>query len=126
MDTIINTLENKETILFVYIHGSFLDNYFRDVDLAIYLHNKITKKLALQEELKLERDLEDKINLPFDIRILNYSPLSFRYKVLHDGKLLLSKNEFIRSNFESLSIREYHDFNFHRKKYMREALGLEV
>jgi len=46
-----------------------------------------TKKRQLKLELKLERELEEKIKLPIDIRILNYSPLSFRYNVIKDGNL---------------------------------------
>lgn len=91
--------------------------------LFIYRTNPV-KKEALKEELKLEGELEDKIKLPVDVRTLNYSPLSFRYKVFRDGKLILNKDETIKSDFESLSIREYHDFNFYRKRYMREVLGI--
>lgn len=126
LENITSTLKNEKNVVFGYLHGSFLNNFFRDVDLAIYIQDKLTKKEALKEELKLERELEDKIKLPCDVRILNYSPLSFRYKVFRDGKLLLTKNEFMRSDFESISIRKYHDLNFHRKRYMREALGIEV
>ncbi len=94
------------------------------MDLAIYIQNKPGKKEALEEELKLEGELEDKIKqLPVDVRTLNYSPLYFRYKVFRDGKLILNKDETIKSDFESLSIREYHDFNFYRKRYMRGGSG---
>jgi hypothetical protein len=123
---IIDTLMDEDSIIFSYLHGSFLDNHFRDIDLAIYVQTTLNKKEALKLELKLERELEEKIKLPMDVRILNYSPLSFRYNVIKDGKLILSRNENLRSDFESLSIREYLDFNFFRKRYMREVLGLEV
>jgi hypothetical protein len=123
---IIDTLMDEDSIIFSYLHGSFLDNHFRDIDLAIYVQTTLNKKEALKLELKLERELEEKIKLPMDVRILNYSPLSFRYNVIKDGKLILTRNENLRSDFESLSIREYLDFNFFRKRYMREVLGLEV
>ncbi len=123
---IIDTLMDEDSIIFSYLHGSFLDNHFRDIDLAIYVQTTLNKKEALKLELKLERELEEKIKLPMDVRILNYSPLSFRYNVIKDGNLILSRNENLRSDFESLSIREYLDFNFFRKRYMREVLGLEV
>ncbi len=125
-ENLTNVLKDKKSILFAYLHGSFLEESFRDVDLAIYIQTTLNKKEALQLELKLERELEEDIKLPTDVRILNYSPLSFRYNVFKDGKLILTRNEDLRSEFESLSIREYLDFNFYRKRYMREVLGLEV
>ena len=126
LDEITSAMIDRESIVFAYLHGSFLNNSFRDVDIAIYVQGKLTKKEALKQELTLERELEERIKLPFDVRILNYSPLSFRYNVFKDGKLILSKNDTVRSDFESLSLREYFDFNFYRKRYMREVLGLEV
>lgn len=123
---IIDTLMDEDSIIFSYLHGSFLDNHFRDIDLAIYVQTTLNKKEALKLELKLERELEEKIKLPIDVRILNYSPLSFRYNIIKDGKLILSRNENLRCDFASLSIREYLDFNFYRKRYMKEVLGLEV
>ncbi len=126
LEKVINTLDNEDSIIFAYLHGSFLDGSFRDVDIAIYVQITLSKKEALREELKLERILEEKIKLPADVRVLNYSPLSFRCNVFKDGKLILTKDEDLRSDFVSLSLREYFDFNFHRKRYMREVLGLEV
>lgn len=123
---IISTLKTKKEIIFAYLHGSFLENDFRDVDIAIYLNIIGSKKEVLQYELALERKLEEIIGFPVDVRIINYAPLSFRFKVIKDRFLLFSKNEGIRSDFESLSIVEYHDFNFIRKMYGREALGIQI
>jgi len=124
-DTILNMLNGRKEIIFAYIHGSFLENHFRDVDVAIYLDKELTKKDAVHFELALERELEEKTGFPADVRILNYSPLSFRFKVFKDGCLLLTRDEKVRCDFECLTIVEYHDFNFYRKRYRREALGLE-
>ncbi|MEN4018374.1 MAG: nucleotidyltransferase domain-containing protein [Methanobacterium sp.] len=125
-ENIASALELKEEIIFAYIHGSFLEDYFRDVDVAIYLKKVGSKKEILQYELALERELEEIVGFPVDIRIINYAPLSFRFKVIRDGVLLFSKDEGIRSDFESLSIVKYHDFNFIRKMYGREALGIRI
>lgn len=123
---VISTLKIKEEIIFAYIHGSFLKGYFRDVDVAIYLKKMGSKKENLQYELSLERELERSICFPVDIRIINHAPLSFRFKVIKNSVLLFSKDEGIRSDFECLSIVEYHDFNFIRKVYGREALGIKI
>jgi len=81
---------------------------------------------ALQYEIKLERRIEDIIGFPADVRVLNHAPLSFRFNVVKNGFLLFSKNEKIRCDFESLSIVEYHDFNYLMNSYRREALGIEI
>lgn len=123
-DSILHILNGKMEITFAYLYGSFLENLFRDVDVAVYMDKELTKKDALHFELALERELEEETGFPVDVRILNYSPLSFRFKVFKDGYLLLTRDERIRSDFECLTIVEYHDFNFYRKRYRREALGL--
>jgi len=93
---------------------------------AVYLKKVGSRKEVLQYELSLERELENIIGFPVDIRIINHAPISFRFKVIKDSVLLFSKDERIRSNFECLSIVKYHDFNFIRKMYGREALGIRI
>jgi len=125
-DIIFHILNGKKEITFAYLYGSFLENFFRDVDVAVYLGKELTKRDVLHFELALESELEEKTGFPADVRILNYSPLPFRFKVFKDGYLLLTRDERIRTDFECLTIVEHHDFNFYRKRYRREALGLEV
>lgn len=119
-------LKKDKKIVFAYLHGSFLKEKFRDIDIAIYLNTNFTKKQILKYELDLEEELSRKIDYPCDIRILNNAALSFKFSVIKNGKLLFSKNERNRSDFECLSIVKYHDFDFYRTRYMRDALGLKV
>lgn len=116
-------LRKRNEIICSYIHGSFLEGDFRDVDVAVYLKGK---ENALQYELKLERRIEDIIGSPVDVRVLNHAPLSFRFNVIKNGILLFSKNEKIRCDFESLSIIEYHDFAYLMNIYRRDALALGI
>ncbi len=125
IDIIISILKEKN-VVFTYLHGSFLKETFRDVDLAIYLKKHLKKKEALYFELEMERELEKAVSFPVDLRILNNAPLSFKYKVFKEGKLLFSEDELLRSDFISLTLTMYYDLNFHRKRYMKEALGLEI
>ena len=90
------------------------------------MDKNVSKKEVLKYELHLEEEISGEINFPCDIRVLNKSPLSFRFSVIKNGVILFSKNESKRSDFESLSIVEYHDFNFYRNRYMRSALGIKV
>ncbi|MFH1127768.1 MAG: nucleotidyltransferase domain-containing protein [archaeon] len=122
-EIITDILEKREEILFSYIHGSFIENDFRDIDIAVYLKNK---KRFLKYELNLEREIEDVVGYPADVRVLNQSPLSFRFNVIKNGILLFSNDENIRCDFESLGIVEHHDFDYQMKNYRKEAMGIEI
>ncbi|AIG98391.1 Nucleotidyltransferase domain protein [Archaeoglobus fulgidus DSM 8774] len=113
-------LKEREEIVFAYLHGSFLTHDFRDIDVAIYL--KEDEDVLYEVELGVE--LEKILGYPVDVRVLNSAPLTFRFKVIKDGLLLFSRDEKIRSNFEALTISEYHDFSYFRKRYRREVLGI--
>jgi len=123
IEEISRTLGKRGEIIFSYIHGSFVEGDFRDVDVAVYLKEE---EKALRYELNLERRIEDTIDFPVDVRILNDAPLSFRFNVIKNGILLFSKNEKIRCDFETLSTVEYHDFEYLREEFRREALGIEI
>ena len=118
-------LKKRPEIISAYLHGSFLEGDFRDIDVAVYLTG-ISKGEALQYELNLENELGRLTNLWADVRILNHAPLSFRFSVIKNGTLLFSKDERIRCDFECLTIVEYHDFDFLRGIYRKEALGIKV
>ncbi len=116
-------LKSREEVLFSYIYGSFTEGDFRDVDIAVYLNDELE---SLPYELNMERRIEDAIAFPADVRVLNHAPLSFRFNVIKNGFLLFSTNENIHCDFESLSIVEYHDFDYFRNIYRREALGIQI
>ena len=118
-------LQEKPDVIFAYLHGSFLEGDFRDIDVAVHLTG-ISKGEALQYELNLENELSKFIGFLADVRILNHASLSFRFSVVKSGILLFSKDERIRCDFECLTIVEYHDFDFLRKIYRWEALGIKV
>jgi len=122
-EIITDILKKREEILFSYIHGSFMENDFRDIDIAVYLGDN---KQFLKYELKMEREIEDVIGFPVDVRVINQAPLSFRFNVIKNGILLFSNDENIRCDFESLGIVEYHDFDYQMKNYRKEAMGIEI
>jgi len=61
-----------------------------------------------------------------DVRILNVSPLSFRYNVVKDGLILFAENDDERSNFQEATISMYFDFEPYRKLYLRETLDVGI
>ncbi len=116
-------LIDKKEILFVYIHGSFVnEEYFNDIDIGVYLES--LPPSPLEYELSLEAELIDKIRgYIFDIRILNNAPLSFRYNVIKYGILLFAHDDDLRSEFQEKTVINYLDFLPFRKRYLKEVLS---
>ena len=116
-------------VAFAYIHGSFVtDISFNDIDIALhitpnsYTHYSQQRETTLDFVIPLERALENELPYPVDIQLLNEAPLSFRYRVIHDGELIVDNDPNLRSDFEYLTRVEYFDFRPRRREYLREAI----
>ncbi|MHB1126937.1 MAG: type VII toxin-antitoxin system MntA family adenylyltransferase antitoxin [Bacillota bacterium] len=118
-------LAEDETVIFAYLHGSFLRQAkFGDIDIAVYLN--VDEADLLSHELKLEEKLDGRVPFPVDVRLLNRAPLSFRYTVLKDGLRLADKNENLRVDFETATISQYFDFLPFRRRYLKDVLNIEL
>ncbi|MCD6372073.1 MAG: nucleotidyltransferase domain-containing protein [Thermococcus sp.] len=113
-------LLKRDEIAFAYLHGSFLEGGpFRDVDIAVYVKSSVH---PFYEE-ELEEELSRLIGLPVDVRLLNDAPVTFRFRAI-GGRLLFSRDEKARCDFEERTMREYHDYSYYLRMYRREALGI--
>ena len=131
VESIIKVLENEKDILLVYLFGSYAkgtQNEKSDIDIAVYLiDEKILEKYPLYPSriaIKIENILDKK---KVDVRVLNGSTLRFRNQVLMHGKLLHSKDEKKRIEFETSSLAQYYDFKPHIDMYdaaRRARLGV--
>lgn len=119
-------LTEYDEISFAYLHGSFLKkNGFHDIDIAVYLKKVPSSPLAY--ELDMEKKLSNTAdNHDVEVRILNISPLSFRYNVIKDGLVLFSRDDNERSDFQEATLSSYFDFEPYRKLYLKETLGIGV
>lgn len=129
LNNLASTLQENRAITFAYIHGSFLsEGTFRDIDIAIYLDEQAIPDKAghTRHEIALEMELEKIFNYPFDIRIVNNAPLSFRYNVIKSGRLLFSIDEDLSASFAARTMSDYVDFLPYRKRYLKEVLNLEI
>ena len=122
-------LNNQSRVMFAYIYGSVLSSENpQDIDIAVYLFPVDFEKLSRAGEISLsfaiplEMDLEDQVKRKIDVQVLNNAPLSFRYRVITDGKLIVDKDSNARCDFEYLSRVEYYDFSPRRKEYLREVM----
>ena len=116
-------LSIKKEILFAYLYGSFIEiENFRDIDIGIYLDEKIADKIdPIDYEISLSLMLEKELRIPVDVKIINFAPLSFKYHVT-SGKLLFSKNESKREEFLCNTWMLYFDFLPIAKIYLKEVL----
>jgi len=119
-----SVLEKENAVVFGYVHGSFLEGRFNDIDVAIFVdEDKIPS--FLRYELQMESLLNKTVGrFSFDVRILNGAPLSFRYEVIKNGKLITTRNEESRVDFETSTCSNYFDFAPFRDSYLKEVLGI--
>lgn len=115
MENIKKILEKEPNVLFAYLFGSYakgIQNERSDIDIAIFLREPcLLERDPLYPSrlaIRIERALAGK--KPVDIRVLNGSTLRFKSQVLRYGKLLFSKDEKRRIEFETRSLAYYYDF----------------
>lgn len=114
-------LELREEILFAYVLGSFAEGLpFRDVDVAVWAEG-VEEEEAWDYETKLSVDLTLKLDLPIDVKLLNYAPLGFKFNATK-GELLFSRDEELRLRFVEETWIEYMDFSWLSRYMLKEAL----
>jgi uncharacterized protein len=123
-DRISSFLGQRKEIIFAYIHGSFISaNWFRDVDVAVFVDNeKVKRDDALEYQLSISSMLDKEIHPPSDVKILNYAPLKFRYEVTR-GEAIFSRDDELKFNFIGETWHRYLDYQPVEREAIREILG---
>jgi len=111
-------IQNKEEIIFAYLHGSFLINDFNDIDLAFFV-SKIED--ILDYEISVSLEIEKQIHFPIDVKVLNHAPLGFKYEVTK-GELLFSRDEEVRTDFIEKVWNQYLDFKPIEKEILMDMM----
>lgn len=99
-----------------------------DVDIAVLLPERFSKKKRFEIKLALMKDLARYFEKKVDVVILNdLSSLLFRYAILREGKLLYRASELEMIDFESRIMSEYFDFqpflNLYHQHYVKIGLS---
>ena len=113
-------LKKENNILFAYIFGSYARKEAReesDLDIAIFLKNPRIIEKDPKFEVKLALKIEKIINKPVDVRVINDKPLTFINQILKHGKVIFSRNENERINFEMKMFSLYSDFHHLMSEY---------
>jgi uncharacterized protein len=125
-EIITDSLLKHAEVSFAYVFGSFIaGDGFRDIDVAVFLRD--LPESVLEYERRLESELMTVVHVyPVDVRILNRSPLSFRYRVIKEGAILFARSDDERSDFQEATLSAYFDFAPYRALYLKETLGSGV
>ena len=123
-------LSQEENVLFAYLYGSFLEERpFGDVDVAAYVDPARFRNP--DQIFGYGISLAAKIDLAFsgvtvDLRLLNAAPMPFRFNVITTGRVLYSRSEKERIDFEVRTRSLYFDFLPHINFYYKSiVLGAE-
>ena len=101
-------LQNRDEVMFAYIYGSFAEDLaFHDIDVGVYTL-EITEEESTNYSLILGQMLSKELQVPVDIRVLNFAPVSFLYEVIR-GNLIFERNEEIRIRVVEQTIQRYLD-----------------
>lgn len=107
-------------VVAAYLFGSFIGNdQFSDIDLGLLLKNEVLGVLAF--ELALETRLEGLFEYSFDVRVLNHAPNSFAQNVIRTGKVIIDKDPNLRTGYEGNVLKQYFDFAYFRRRYLKEV-----
>jgi len=123
---ITDLLLRQESVLFAYLYGSFLGaGQFRDIDVAAYADPAAFK--SNEEMFSYGLSLAAKVDLAVsgvtvDVRLLNLAPIPFKFSVITRGKLIFTKDEQKRIDFEARTRSLYFDFLPHLTLHHRSLL----
>jgi predicted nucleotidyltransferase len=93
-----------------------------DVDVAVLVANTVPAEARLSLRLRLMRQLARLFDVErADVDILNDAPLLLQHRVLRDGRVLFSRDERVRMDYEVRALARYLDFRYFEQAY-NEAL----
>ena len=119
-------LLRQESVLFAYLYGSFLRaGPFRDIDVAAYADPAAFKNTG--EMFSYGLSLAAKVDLAVsgvtvDLRLVNLAPTPFKFSVITRGKVIFTKEEQKRIDFEVRTRSLYFDFLPHLKLHHRSLV----
>jgi predicted nucleotidyltransferase len=115
-------LRDRNEIVFAYLYGSFAENLpFHDIDLGIYTLG-IKQEESTSYSLALSQGLSKEVQVPMDVRVLNFAPALFAYHVIR-GNLIFNRDEALRVHVVERTIQKYLDLKPMIYNSIKEAFG---
>jgi uncharacterized protein YutE (UPF0331/DUF86 family)/predicted nucleotidyltransferase len=121
--------DNVPAVVAVYVFGSVArgsDGPASDIDVAV-LMDETPPSTLMGPRLTLEGRLEQALERPLDLVILNTASADLVHRVIRDGDLLIDRDRVRRIRFEVANRNEYFDLQPVRDAYRRlgrAAIGL--
>ncbi|MGM0652841.1 MAG: nucleotidyltransferase domain-containing protein [Bacillota bacterium] len=124
LQKITNKLHVEQSILFAFVHGSFIEDElpFRDIDIAVYFDEKAAQKDLVDLCLELSVNLSALVGMPVDVHDLNTSKIGFIYEAT-SGKLLYTVDEELSYNFIENIRMKYYDLKPFWKDNLQDLLS---
>jgi len=117
---IVSVTEAEHRILFAYLHGSFGNLPFRDIDIAAYC--TILEDGAFDFELEMTSRIEILVGYPVDFKVINYAPIGFQFSVIHEGVLLFERERDLRLDFLEETGMRYMDYSGLSRSFLKELV----
>ena len=95
-----------------YVFGTFLQEDFSDVDVAILVTGEPAPGEAMRFARKIERELEQGFRYRFeaDVKILNTAPISLQYEVIKTGRPVFLRDRELKIRYEAGVLSLYLDY----------------
>lgn len=114
----------EEKVIFAYLFGSLGKDKQRplaDVDIAVYLK---TEEALADYKVELFLKLSNILGTSeIDLVVLNTAPISLAGRILQGRRIIIDKEPFKRHLYESLTLREYFDFQVHETRLLSMRFG---
>lgn len=118
---------SRYPIITVYLFGSrgrADENTESDYDFGVLLHPEINPSKYSEIKFSLIRELLRHLKKPVDVIIMNQRniPLSLKFRILKEGRIIYEDNELIRSRFEKNILSLYLDRRYYFQRHINEVL----
>jgi predicted nucleotidyltransferase len=121
----IKEIDKSYPVSFGYLFGSRAkgsSNAMSDIDIAL----KFVKDYDDEEDVYNRGDIIETGKRYFkdsvDVVNLDKAPLILKYEVVREGIVLMDEDSGKRADFESLTLREYFDFQYYSEYYNNAAI----
>lgn len=115
----------NDEVLAAYLFGSTARGDERpgsDLDIAL-LYRREPPRTLRGLGLDLQADLEESVQRPVQVVVLNRAPADLIQRVLRDGKILLDRDKALRLRFEVQARNEYFDLLPILRQYRQAQLS---
>lgn len=113
-------LKTHEEIVIGYLYGSFISGKVHtrsDIDVGLLVEESFSPKPLYEAELRAELEDISAVKRDIQVVVLNKKPVMFLHQVLQHAKVLFSRDERKRIQFESLVHQRYIDFKPYIEAY---------